>query len=379
MKTLILTLFLVLGLVCRAQTQAVDVVFDATGQTLGANATTTVLTNSMRSTGPTVAYVGANANALVVDNTYYPRPYYKFKVGANTYDLTGVVGFKFDHQYYSNEAKVNVGTVYGPVSFFMIFATTINFPVGGGTNSRVDVAVISTDTGKAMYDNFFVGYQNARSAHRAETTLISVSATGANVATFPAPYLYAVTGIMTPGNPANGKVRVYDPLTWAYLGESARDSDLVNYVNYVMFGSDAGVSSQWTGTYSYFYCFTIDLSGKFPLGVPEVPGQPTSLTVGTVTSTSVALSWTNVDTKFQSIQILAAEHGNSLAVVGSTNSDSASTFTVTGLRPGVQYDFAVRGHNISFDGTASSTVSATTTAVTTTPAQNRTPAALMAQ
>lgn len=344
-------------------TQAVDVLFDSRNQTPGANATTTVLSNSMASSGPTVAYSGANASALVVDTSLSVKPFYKFKIGSNTYDLTGAGGFKFDHQYYANAALVNVGTVAGPVSFFAIIGTTIRFPSGAGTNSRVDLVVIKTDTGKAMYNNFFVGYQNLPPAHRAETTLSSVSATGGNVATRAFPFLYAVTGIMTPGNPANGKVRVYDIANnWAYLGESARDSDLVNSIAYVAFGSDAGASSQWTGFSTYFYCFAIDLSGKFPLGVPETPGQPTGLAASNLTASSIDLSWTNVDTKFEYMQILAARHGDPLGIVGWTPNDSDSTFSLSGLKPGVQYDLAVRPYNRVYLGTQSSTINATTVA-----------------
>ena len=362
MKTIILFLALV-GSIC-AQTQTADMLLDATGQSLGANATTAVLTASLHSTGATVAYSGANASALVVDNTITTPPFYKVKIGSTTYNLATAVGFKFDHQYYQNELVYSFSTTAGPVSGWMLWMTNAINPPGAGANSRIDFVKMKTNSGKDGYLNYAVGGGGTPASQRAETTLSASSGTGANVAIQQVAYTYLVNWLYTPGNPGSFVVRVYDPATWTQIGESSRNSDLATSLSQAMFGSDAGATSQFTGYASWFSCCVIDLSGKWPLGVPETPGTPTGLSASAASTTSVTLSWTNVDTKFQSIQILRAYHGGAFAVVGWT-SDSATTFTDTGLQPGVQYDYQVRAHNVVYDSSATATQSATTTAPTT--------------
>lgn len=368
MKTILLFLALV-GSLC-AQTQTADMLLDATGQSLGANATTAVLTASLHSTGATVAYSGANASALVVDNTITTPPFYKVKIGSTTYDLTSAVGFKFDHQYYQNELVYSFSTTSGPVSGWMLWRTNAINPKGAGANSRIDFVKMKTDSGKDGYCNYAVGGGGTPPSMRAETTLSAASGTGANVIIQNVAKVYLVTWIYTPGNPGTFTVRVYDPLTWTQVGESTRNSDLATSLSQAMFGSDAGSTSQFTGTNSWFSCCVIDLSGKFPLGVPETPGTPTNFSASVASSTSVNLSWINVDTKFQSIQILRAPHGGAFAVVGYT-SDSATTYTDTGLQPGVQYDYQIRAHNILYNSSSTSTQSVTTTESTAQPGSAR--------
>lgn len=368
MKTIILFLALV-GSLC-AQTQVADMLLNATGQSLGANATTAVLTASLQSTGATVAYSGANASALIVDNSITTPPYYKVKIGSTTYNLATAVGFKFDHQYYQNELVYSFATTSGPVSGWMLWQTTAINPPGAGANSRIDFVKMKTDSGKDGYVNYAVGGGGTPPSQRAETTLSASSGTGANVAIQNVTKTYLVTWLYTPGNPGNFKVRVYDPLTWSNLGESSRNSDSAVSLSQAMFGSDAGVTSQFTGYYSWFSCCVIDLTGTFPLGVPETPGTPTGFTASAASSTSASLSWTNVDTKFQGIQILRAYHGGAFAVVGTT-SDSATSYTDTGLQPGVTYDYQIRAHNISYDSAVTATQTITTTASTAQPGTRR--------
>lgn len=359
----LLSLLLLSAILARGQTQAVDAAVDATGQTLNANATTAVLQASLKATTPTISYSGTDASALTVNNTITEAPYYKYKVGASTYNLASAVGFKFDHQYYQDEAALAFTGVAGPVSFSMLWQTTAYFPAGAGANSRIDFVKVHTDSGKDGYDNYAVGGGGTPPSHRSETTLSSASGTGSNVGTY-ASTTYIVTGVYTPGNPGVFTVRVYDANTYAYIGESTRNSDLATTVSSVVFGSDAGATSRFTGTYSYFKAFVMDLSGKFPLGVPETPGTPTGFSASAASSTSVSLSWSNADTKFQGIQILRAYHGGPFAVVATT-SDSATSYTDTGLQPGVQYDYQIRAHNVVYDSSATSTQSATTNTPTT--------------
>lgn len=282
-----LAAYLLLAIAAGAQTQTADMLLDATGQTLGANATSSVLTASLHSTGATVAYSGANASALVVDNTITTPPFYKVKIGSTTYNLATAVGFKFNHQYYQNELVYSFSTTSGPVSGWMLWMTTAINPPGAGANSRIDFAKMKTDSGKDGYVNYAVGGGGTPPSQRAETTLSASSGTGSNVQIQNVAYTYLVNWLYTPGNPGSFVVRVYDPATWTQVGESSRNSDLATSLSQAMFGSDAGATSQFTGYYSWFSCCVIDLSGKWPLGVPETPGTPTGLSATAASTTSV--------------------------------------------------------------------------------------------
>jgi sugar lactone lactonase YvrE len=78
-----------------------------------------------------------------------------------------------------------------------------------------------------------------------------------------------------------------------------------------------------------------------PPGVPEAPSQ---LTVTTVASTSVGLSWVDNSTNEEGFEV-QFRHGDIWTSVPRTSADATST-TVTGLLPQVMYFFRVRSFNL---------------------------------
>jgi len=88
------------------------------------------------------------------------------------------------------------------------------------------------------------------------------------------------------------------------------------------------------------------------------PNAPTGLTVGTVTTTTVPLSWT-ASTTSGSYAVAGYYVLRGGAVVGST---TGTTYTDSGLTPGTTYTYTVEAYDTNGDvSAASSSVSATTT------------------
>jgi len=103
-------------------------------------------------------------------------------------------------------------------------------------------------------------------------------------------------------------------------------------------------------------------------GGPAAPGQPTGLAVGTVTSSSVALSWSAPGSGGS-----ASGYTLNYRVTGTGAWAAAVTgmsglgFAVTGLSASTGYDFEVIATNASGSGPASAVVSTTTAAPATQP------------
>lgn len=99
------------------------------------------------------------------------------------------------------------------------------------------------------------------------------------------------------------------------------------------------------------------------------PGQVTGLTIGTTTSSTVALSWTapsNGGTPTDYIiEYKESSSGTWLTFADGTSTTTSTT--VTGLTASTAYDFRVTATNSAGNGTASSTASTTTSASATVP------------
>ncbi len=94
-----------------------------------------------------------------------------------------------------------------------------------------------------------------------------------------------------------------------------------------------------------------------------LPAAPTVLTTGTVTSNSVALSWTDNATNEASYNVVNAVTGAVVATVAGTPTTGTLSATVSGLTASTSYSFYVEAVNAAGKSAASNTVSATTTAV----------------
>ena len=96
---------------------------------------------------------------------------------------------------------------------------------------------------------------------------------------------------------------------------------------------------------------------------PTAPAQVTGLTVGTITNTSVALSWTAPSNGGATITDYKIEYSSNGGSSYSTfaHGSSATSDTVTGLTLSTAYLFRVSALNSVGYGTASTTASATTT------------------
>ncbi|HEY3505089.1 MAG TPA: glycosyl hydrolase family 18 protein [Actinocatenispora sp.] len=88
-------------------------------------------------------------------------------------------------------------------------------------------------------------------------------------------------------------------------------------------------------------------------GTPIVPGAPTGLTAGTVTGTTVALSWTAPSGTVQGYHVY--RDGTAVATVTGTST------TVTGLAADTAYGFTVAAYNAAGESPRSAPLSVTTT------------------
>ncbi|MEU6090135.1 glycoside hydrolase family 18 protein [Streptomyces sp. NPDC047085] len=110
----------------------------------------------------------------------------------------------------------------------------------------------------------------------------------------------------------------------------------------------------WYGTGAY-YADDISLIGPGGTSTGQPPAAPTGLRTGTVTSSSVALSWSAV-TGATSYSVY--RDGTKFQTVTGTSA------TVTGLTPSTAYGFQVTASNDAGESAKSATVTATTTAGT---------------
>jgi chitinase len=114
----------------------------------------------------------------------------------------------------------------------------------------------------------------------------------------------------------------------------------------------------WYGTGAY-HADDISLTGP-GVDAGQPPAAPTGLTVGTVTSTSVALSWSPV----------AGASGYALYRDGvKVRTVTGTSATVTGLSPSTAYGFQVAAVNDAGESAKTPTVTATTTAGTGDPVE----------
>lgn len=97
--------------------------------------------------------------------------------------------------------------------------------------------------------------------------------------------------------------------------------------------------------------------------VPAAPGQVTGLTAGSITTTSIGLSWSAPGSggppASYSVQFRVSGTGTWSTASSSVGS---TAFTVSGLTAGTSYDFQVFAVNAGGTGTPSSTVTASTSA-----------------
>jgi hypothetical protein len=90
-----------------------------------------------------------------------------------------------------------------------------------------------------------------------------------------------------------------------------------------------------------------------------VPGAPTGLTAGTVTATSVALSWT-APTTGGAVSAYLIDDEVSGGSFGQVFSGTATSATISGLTPSTAYTFEALASNATGTGPASNTVTVTT-------------------
>ena len=93
------------------------------------------------------------------------------------------------------------------------------------------------------------------------------------------------------------------------------------------------------------------------------PTQPTGLTVGTIASTTVALSWTAPGTGTAPFTYTVQQSPHNAGTwTTATTTNNVTSATVTGLTPSTAYDFRVLASNTAGTSPASGVVSATTLA-----------------
>ena len=100
---------------------------------------------------------------------------------------------------------------------------------------------------------------------------------------------------------------------------------------------------------------------------PAVPAAPTNLAAGTVTATSVPLSWTDHATNETGYQLERALGAGSFALLVSLGANATSHTDAT-VAPGTSYRYRVRAVNGSASSDYSNTLSVTTPAAGTPPA-----------
>ena len=142
-------------------------------------------------------------------------------------------------------------------------------------------------------------------------------------------------------------------------GGTTRPDNTFNTADDTRMGLNSGVSGDYYGGYSYY----------------TVPTAPTSLAAGTVTDTSVALSWTapsdNGGTAITGYRIEYSSDNFANTTVANTTGTGTST-TVTGLTSSTSYKFRVYAKNAvtnagSFYSAVSNTLTQSTNATVTAP------------
>jgi hypothetical protein len=131
----------------------------------------------------------------------------------------------------------------------------------------------------------------------------------------------------------------------------------------------SGVSTLSPGQMAELYCVTYSagtvtyarMSG--PLAAPP-PGQVTSVVVGAITYSSVALTW-SAPASGGAPTGYTVEYRVTGSSAWSTQTTSATSATISGLSPSAEYDIQVLATNAGGNGTASAIVYATTPAAPT--------------
>jgi len=142
--------------------------------------------------------------------------------------------------------------------------------------------------------------------------------------------------------------------TWTHTASSALTATITGLNSLVSYDFQvSGVDAGGTGTAS-------NISTASTLAV--APGQVTAVTAGTLTATSVPLSWTapssgNAPTDYL-VQYRVTGSGTWLTF--SHAAQTTTAITVTGLTPLTSYDFQIAGVNSAGTGTFSSTLTAST-------------------
>jgi hypothetical protein len=107
----------------------------------------------------------------------------------------------------------------------------------------------------------------------------------------------------------------------------------------------------------------VDATGTATPAVDTTPPSPvTALTVGTITSTSVVLSWTksvSSDVGTQEVSY-SSDNGNTYTLASNTIASTASTYTVNGLLASTAYVFKVVAIDTSGNRSTDTTVNSTT-------------------
>ncbi|MGN8245599.1 glycoside hydrolase family 6 protein [Cellulomonas soli] len=202
----------------------------------------------------------------------------------------------------------------------------------------------------------------------------------------------AITGGTTPGDTtapsvptglsAGTPTATTVPLSWSASTDEAGGSGVSGYQVYrgtTLVATTASTSYTVTGlTASTAYSFTVrakDVAGNVSApssalavttaaGGPvdsTAPSVPTGLTVGTVTASSVPLTWNASSDGVGGSGVAGYDVYRGTTLVASTTSTS---YTVTGLSAGTTYSFAVRAKDVAGNVSAlSAAVSATTTTV----------------
>jgi len=97
-----------------------------------------------------------------------------------------------------------------------------------------------------------------------------------------------------------------------------------------------------------------------PAAAADVPGQVLGLTVGAITSTSIALSWTAPGGTPTDYKVEFKTETSTVWGLFSDGVSATASTTVTGLSPGTIYNFRVSAINASGTGPASAVASAST-------------------
>ena len=173
-------------------------------------------------------------------------------------------------------------------------------------------------------------------------------------------------------------------LSWNASTDNAGGSGMAGYDVYrgtTLIGSPTGTSFTATGlSPATAYSFTVrakDVAGNVSAASSAAtattetgtvtdttaPSVPTGLTVGTVTSTSVALSWNASTDNAGGSGMAGYDVYRGTTLIGSP---TGTSFTATGLSPATAYSFTVRAKDVAGNVSAASSAATATTQSTQT-------------